>query len=232
MNVNSENRQGWFGKGRQLMADILVVDDDPVYRTIVSRRLEAEGYQVLMATDGEEGLRMAREARPLLILSDQTMPGINGRHFCQIIRSDPDLCLTYFILLTAREGMEERIAGLESGADDYLVKPCDNRELLARIRTGLRLRQLQQENIELAQRNTVLAMIVTLNHEINNQLTCITAASESMLLHKAPDDPDTRKLKIIIECARNIANLVAKIRHIPRISLKTYAGNRQMLDLK
>ncbi|MCC6446824.1 MAG: response regulator [Armatimonadetes bacterium] len=211
--------------------DILVVEDDSVYRMVLVKRLADEGFRILPARDGEEGLRLARESRPEMIVSDLMMPKMDGQTLCEGVRADPELHSTYILLLTAHDGIEAKLSGLESGADDYLVKPCNHRELIARVRVGLRIRKLQRENIDLVRKNTALAMAVTLNHEINNQLAGAMAAAEGLLLSKSPDDPDTRKLNIILQCAANIRDIVARLRNIRQVAIKPYLADREMVDI-
>ena len=115
---------------------ILVVDDDRKVLSLMQRGLAFAGYQVDLAADGEEALRHARDHVPDLVVLDVMLPGIDGIEVCRRLRAgDPDLSV---LMLTARGRVADRIAGLDSGADDYLVKPFDFDELLARIRALLR----------------------------------------------------------------------------------------------
>ncbi|GBD22440.1 Alkaline phosphatase synthesis transcriptional regulatory protein PhoP [bacterium HR29] len=116
-------------------ATILVVEDDEALRFAVRRQLEREGYTVLTAARGDDGLKVARERRPDLIVLDVMLPGLDGMQFCRLLRRDQQ---TPIIMLTALGGESDRVAGLDMGADDYLAKPFSMRELLARIRALLR----------------------------------------------------------------------------------------------
>jgi len=115
---------------------ILVVDDDPNIVDILTFNLKREGYEVISAMDGLEGLKLALGQKPDLILLDVMLPGMNGFEICKEIRKT-DL-LTPILMLTAREEERDRVLGLDSGADDYVIKPFGVRELLARIKTNLR----------------------------------------------------------------------------------------------
>ena len=121
---------------------ILVIDDDGAITTALRRALAFEGYTVDIASDGEEGLRRARDAAPDLIVLDVLMPGIDGFEVCRRLRSADD---TPILMLTARDDVADRVRGLDSGADDYLVKPFAPDELLARVRALLRRREPRQE---------------------------------------------------------------------------------------
>jgi DNA-binding response OmpR family regulator len=114
---------------------ILVVDDHASVRTLVTDYLEEQGYRVLAASDGGEGLQVARRARPDLVLLDIMMPGLDGLGFLQAYRRDH---IAPVILLTARVEETDKVIGLELGADDYITKPFGMKELLARVRAALR----------------------------------------------------------------------------------------------
>lgn len=114
---------------------ILIVDDHASVRTLVADYLSEQGYKVLMASDGNEGLLIARRARPDLVLLDVMMPGLDGFGFLQAYRRDHTAPV---ILLTARIEETDKVVGLELGADDYVTKPFGMKELVARIRAVLR----------------------------------------------------------------------------------------------
>jgi two-component system response regulator MprA len=119
-----------------LVTRILVVDDEPAVQTALSRALRLERYEVAQAADGREALeRLSAMAYEVVIL-DVSMPHIDGLEVCRRLREGGDR--TPVLMLTAREGVDDRVAGLDAGADDYLVKPFALRELLARVRALLR----------------------------------------------------------------------------------------------
>jgi two-component system response regulator MprA len=114
---------------------ILVVDDDPMVATTVQRVLRPEGYDVDIALGGAEALEQAHAHRPDLVVLDLMMPGIDGLEVCRQLRASGNLPI---LMLTARSGTADRVRGLDTGADDYLVKPFAYAELLARVRALLR----------------------------------------------------------------------------------------------
>jgi two-component system response regulator MprA len=126
------------------MTTILVIDDDPSIRSVVSRGLRFEGYQVHVAADGLEALRIAREQPLHMVVLDVMLPHLDGLEVCRRLRRGTNVPI---IMLTARDAVPDRIAGLNSGADDYLVKPFDFDELVARIRALLRRTQTQAEDV-------------------------------------------------------------------------------------
>ena len=121
---------------------ILVVDDDPRIAATVQRVLVYEGWQVQVAADGPSALRSAREDPPDLVVLDVMLPGLDGTEVCRRLRAAGDVSI---LMLTALDGTADRVRGLDSGADDYLVKPFAYEELLARVRAMLRRRALHQE---------------------------------------------------------------------------------------
>lgn len=114
---------------------VLVIEDEERIRQFLQRGLSYEGYRVDIASDGPAGLDLARENPPDLVLLDLMLPGMDGLEVCRRLRSGGDLPI---LMLTAKEAIEDRVAGLDAGADDYLVKPFAFDELLARIRALLR----------------------------------------------------------------------------------------------
>jgi two-component system response regulator MprA len=118
-------------------ARILVVDDDPRIAAAVRRALVYEGYEVDLADDGRQAIDVARERLPDLVVLDVMLPELDGVEVCRRLRAGSDVPI---LMLTARDAVADRVLGLDSGADDYLVKPFAHEELLARVRTLLRRR--------------------------------------------------------------------------------------------
>ncbi|NJL81843.1 MAG: response regulator transcription factor [Chloroflexaceae bacterium] len=120
-------------------AHILLVEDESKLAQFIDLELKYEGYQVTIANDGLEGLTAAREIEPDLILLDWMLPGISGQEICRRLRETGSRIP--IILLTAKDEISDRVAGLDAGADDYIVKPFSIEELLARLRAHLRRNQ-------------------------------------------------------------------------------------------
>jgi DNA-binding response OmpR family regulator len=117
------------------VATVLVVDDEPIVRDVVVRYLRRDGFETLVAADGDTARRLIEEALPALVVLDVMLPGTDGLALCRWIRSRGDLPV---IMLTARGDEADRIVGLELGADDYVTKPFSPRELAVRVQTVLR----------------------------------------------------------------------------------------------
>ena len=121
---------------------ILIVDDNAANLEILQARLAAHNYGIITATDGESGLAMAREEQPDLILLDIMMPKMDGIEVCRHIRADPSLPFIPIIMVTAKTGSKDIVAGLEAGGDEYLTKPVDHAALVARVKSMLRIKEL------------------------------------------------------------------------------------------
>lgn len=124
---------------------ILVIEDEPDIASFIRRGLTYKGYDVEIAADGESGLAAVRERPPDLVLLDLMLPGIDGVEVCRRIRAGADVPI---IVLTARDAVTDKVAGLDAGADDYVTKPFVFDELLARIRAALRRSQPADEVIQ------------------------------------------------------------------------------------
>ena len=124
---------------------ILIAEDDAVSRCLLETTLKLWGYDVTAAPDGSRAWEaLQTEAAPQLVILDWMMPGLDGPEICRRVREAPQTRATYAILLTARDSREDLIRGLQSGADDYLSKPFDRRELRVRVEVGVRILQLQE----------------------------------------------------------------------------------------
>src|SRR4030095_8051788 len=121
---------------------ILIVDDNPTNVKVLQTRLAAEGYEVITAADGDEGLATARQQTPDLILLDVMMPKLDGFEVCRQLRADAGFPFTPIIMVTAMADSRDVVAGLEAGGDEYLTKPVDHAALAARVNSMLRIKRL------------------------------------------------------------------------------------------
>jgi len=129
-------------------ARILVVDDEPFNIDYLQQELEAHGFVIDAAVNGVEALERVAEAPPDLVLLDVMMPELDGISVLRILKRDPETRLIPVVLMTALNAVEDRVRGIEAGADDFLSKPVDDRELLARIRTALSLKRTIDATVE------------------------------------------------------------------------------------
>jgi signal transduction histidine kinase len=170
------------------MAKILVIDDDVTVQLVLKNLLQKHCYEVTIAQNGEEGLYQAQLIQPDLIICDWMMPYLDGLEVCRRVKANPDLSSTYLIILTMRDEICDRIQGLDGGADEFITKPIQPDDLLARVRAGLRssqliqqldrdLRQLRETQAELIHSEKMLSLwqlVAGIAHEINNPVTFIS----------------------------------------------------------
>lgn len=189
----------------QNSAKILIVDDDDRNVRLMESILKANGYSVVKAYDGEQALQVIADERPDLVLLDAMMPKMNGFEVCLRIRKDRATRLLPVIMVTALNALEDKVQALEIGADDFLSKPINRLELLAKMRSVLRTKALHDEveqtkaaleakNQELLKvehlKDSLMQMIV---HDLKNPLTGIMGNIELLLRKGAGCDEDKRR---------------------------------------
>jgi len=125
-------------------ARILIVEDETDIASFIEAELTCEGYRVDVANDGMQGLTLARKINPDLIILDRLLPGLDGIEFCKRIRQHSDVPI---LMLTALDGIDDKVEGLDAGANDYLAKPFSLRELLARVRAQLRQKKTTEKTV-------------------------------------------------------------------------------------
>src|SRR5258708_38217867 len=130
-----------------MSSKILIIEDDQKIAATVKLYLEGEGYEVVVVDNGHEALREARKRSPVLIILDLMLPGINGLDVCRPLRAESDV---YILMLTARTTEQDKLRGLNLGADDYITKPFSPRELVARVRAVLRRQRPEPMQTEIS----------------------------------------------------------------------------------
>ena len=192
------------------MHTILVIEDDPAVRDNIQDLLTAEDYLVVPASGGREGLKEAHLRQPDLIICDVTMPDVDGYEVLRELRLKPDTMTIPFMFVTAKASREDQRAGMDLGADDYLVKPFTAEELLKAVRTRLERRDAHslwyQERIEKLRSN----LSRTLPHELRTPLSCILGYSEFLLeIYDSVEPEELRSmLSEIQESGKRLERLV------------------------
>lgn len=212
---------------------VLVIDDDLSYIELTTMMLKLEGYRVLTATDGGTGWKVLDKENPEVVLLDWNLPEVSGINLIKQIKEENRRTTSpYVIMVTARKEVEYRIEGMEAGADDYLVKPFDRKELLARLRVGLRTVALQREVANQARQKTVVEMAVSISHEIANPLA--TAMLLQQRLGRNPaivEAPNVRDdLELLGKQLQRIETLVRRAQSIENVVSVPYAENITMID--
>lgn len=186
---------------------ILIIEDKPENISILFDFLEQYDYELLVATDGESGLEVAKAKIPDLILLDVLMPGINGFETCRLLKQQLEFKDIPVIFMTALSELENKIAGFEAGGVDYVTKPFQQQELLKRIHTHLTIYDLQRK---LVQKNRELeAFSHTVAHDLKNPLNIIVNSTE--LVEMAYEAGDTIKLQKYLTKVRDTAYKAADI---------------------
>jgi len=214
---------------------ILLAEEDFHSRQLLAKVLSGYGFQVVAAENGAEALQILRsDAHFDLVISDWETGRLDGLELCSEIKSDDRLRRIYFILLSSRSLSGDKVTALNAGVDDCLAKPCDPEELLARIRAGLRIRDLQDEILHLEKKMAVLQLATAAGHEINNPLTIIIGFLELLREAIESGDPPEALLKYIdpmTHQAKRIEAVVAKLISLTEIRTKRYLGDHEMVDL-
>lgn len=184
-------------------AKILIIDDDPDIRDVLTITLLAENYEVIEAADGEEGLARAQTERPDLVIVDYKMPKRDGREVCRQLKKDILLSHIPIIMLTGKGETADKVGGINAGADDYIVKPFEPDELLARIRMTIRRSSRDLEANPLTRLPGNLAILGELQERINaNSLFAVCYVDLDKFKSLNDKYGFERGDKLIQECAR------------------------------
>jgi DNA-binding response OmpR family regulator len=212
---------------------ILLVEDEEDTKMVLTRLLRKSGYEVETAKNGYEALEVLKRFKPHIILADWTMPEMDGVELLNILRNKEEYKSIYYIILTARATLRDKIEGLDTGADDFLVKPTDNQELLARIRAGIRITKLQQELKEAEHNKALVEMAFTTGHQINNPLASLTLSLENLKSELTPEEIEKIRDEIAImeESVKRIKKAVDSLIHLKDPELTNYTDGTHMLKL-
>ncbi|MDR3626083.1 MAG: response regulator [Ignavibacteriaceae bacterium] len=215
------------------MNKVLIVEDEKDTLFILNKLLTKNDYEVFTSTNGQEALEVLNKDVPDVIIADWTMPVMDGLELCNIVKKNEKFKLIYFIILTARASLKDRVTGLDVGADDFLVKPVQNQELLARIRSGIRIHNLQNELKEIEHDRAIVEMACTIGHKINNPLSSL-----DMTLKNIEDDLKTAGKKsfeedfqVINQSIERIKILANDLAHLKNPEIIDYSNDSKMIKL-
>ncbi len=218
------------------MKKILVIDDLPENVFILQDRLIQEGYEVITAYDGNGGIEKAYSTLPDLILLDVMMPDISGFEVCKILVNDERTKHIPIILVTARAGAEDTKEGLEAGAFDYIKKPFNRVELMARVKSALKLSEANKQLLEIEKRTTYVATIVTANHKIKQPLTLLSLSSAALKKELEKDEISREsilnRIKYIDAAIKDITDVLNKLNSITNPELADYAKDVKMIRVE
>jgi len=218
---------------------ILIIDDEPALLLGLTATIRRHGYNVITATDGNEGLRKAREAMPDLILSDVMMPPPNGFELRRLMSLDSALSPIPFIFLTARSNVEDRVSGIREGADDYITKPFETEELIARIEAVFRrvkteqargreqMKVIAQQDMDKL-RNEILQ---NFHHELRTPLTNILMPLELAANNRfSTPEEQSKFISIALNNADRLESLVTDLIMLSNIDHGNLNTVRQPID--
>ena len=215
---------------------ILVVDDQPVNIALMQKKLEREGMTVLTASSGDECLAIVAQDPPDLILLDVMMPGMDGTEVCAALKEHPDTSSIPVIFLTANTSKKDLIEGLAVGAVDYITKPVDLEETLARVRAQLRYHEIFQQNLELTRRLSesrraaaIGALSQGISHNLNNLLGVIYGYLELAKVNVQKPDLVRKHLDKIEDAVTRMTRVIRQVTTVStkmQVSLLPIAADR------
>jgi len=196
---------------------VLIAETAVEVRSYIEDLLASRGYEVISVGDGEEALDKIEEDRPDLVIIDLMLPRVDGLQLCKVLRNKQETKLLPIILLTSKPELEDKAAGFESGADDYIVKPFHPYELLVRVKSLLAMRRLQVQATEAEKleviRELSSALGFEISHSINTILDCANSLESELKIDKDPRllsrvqtiTYHTRRIKMILDKLAEIA---------------------------
>jgi signal transduction histidine kinase len=189
---------------------ILVVDDNLTSLELLSTKLEAEGYEVGKASNGVEGLEKVDTFHPDLILLDVMMPRMDGYEVCRRLKAKEETRYIPVVMLTARTELEDKMMGLELGAEDYMTKPFSLLEVSARVKSLLRMRELQSKLRESEKMAALGEMVDGIAHEVRNPLVTIGGLARRLYSHET-DEEHKRYAESIISGVERLERMIQRI---------------------
>jgi CheY-like chemotaxis protein len=213
---------------------ILIVDDEAHLRKLVAHFLDHAGYEILEAGSAIEALREVEKTRPDLMILDVSMPQTNGFQLAAMLRESPELKRVPIMFLTARKELEDKLLAFNLGAADYLNKPFEGEELVARVSALLRDKREAREEEQNARIETLSQMMITLAHYINNSLMTMMGRAQ-ITTCESPEDVEKLK-KSVLRGGERIRAVVSQLREMAdrkELATTEYVGiEKAMFDIQ
>ncbi len=197
---------------------ILIVDDAVDTVELLRKRFHSEGYDTAEANDGEEALQKVEQYHPDLIVLDVMMPKLDGYEVCRRLKADENTKYVPVLMLTAKGEIENKVKGLEIGADDYLPKPFDYKELSARVKSLLTIKEAREKLVEEEKSEALEKMMDEVAHEIRNPLASIGGFAKRVYDKLPEGDPNKKYMEMIMDDVLKLEDMVKQL-----IELKTVA---------
>jgi signal transduction histidine kinase len=196
----------------------LIVDDAVDTVELLKKRFRSEGYDTEEAYNGEEGLKKVEEYNPDLIVLDVMMPKLDGYQVCQRLKTNENTKYIPVLMLTAKGEVENKVKGLEIGADDYLAKPFDYKELSARVKSLLSIKAAREKLVEEEKSEALEKMMDEVVHEIRNPLVSIGGFAKRVYDRLPEGDPNKKYMEMIMDDVLKLENMIKQL-----VDLKTMA---------
>ncbi|MBE0618246.1 MAG: response regulator, partial [Proteobacteria bacterium] len=201
---------------------ILVVDDNPDNVELLEKRLKAMGYRTCAAYDGEEALVRVAAEEPDLVILDVMMPKLDGFEVCRRLKTDEGTRRIPVIMLTAKREVPDKIRGLDTGADDYVTKPFNPQELMARVRSLLNLRSLHEKRVTEEKLGALGQMAEGVAHEVRNPMVTIGGFARRIRDRLPEDDPLREYAEHIIKEVERLETMVEEIVRFKALMISPY----------
>lgn len=198
---------------------ILIVDDAVDTVELLKKRFSSEGYETAEAYNGEEALQKVPEYRPDLIVLDIMMPKVDGYEVCQKLKADESTRYIPVLMLTAKGEVEHKVKGLDIGADDYMAKPFDYKELSARVRSLLATKKAHEKKVVEEKTDALEQMMDQVAHEIRNPLTSIGGFARKVFNKLPEGDPNRRYMEMIIEDVGVLEGMIKQLIELKSLSI-------------
>jgi len=211
---------------------LLVVDDSPVSSMLVSLILKKHSdYCTVRVLDGQACIKKAKEVKPDLILLDIQMPGMNGIEVCKVLKKDERTRDIPVIFVTASTDNETLKEAFESGGNDYVRKPVNKIELLARIKSVLLHKKMEKKLMEEEKLNGVLEMAGGICHELNQPMQVVSGYSELLLMDIEKDNSVYPYIKMIKEQTDEMGSITKKLMRITKYETRDYIEGSRIIDI-
>ncbi|MCH8170049.1 MAG: response regulator [Bacteroidetes bacterium] len=217
------------------MHKILIIDDLRENVFMLQNKLEKENYKIISAYDGDTGIKKAKKELPDLILLDIMMPRKNGLQVCKELLEEEITKDIPIIMVTAKVAADDIRIGLEAGAFDYIKKPFNNIELLARVRTALKYAEARKVALDLEKKNIFAATVVTANHKIRQPLTLLNLTSAAIKRELEKDEVSKevvlKKINFLEIAVKEINDVLKQLQNIKDPVFSEYTNDIQMIDV-
>lgn len=217
------------------MHKILIIDDLRENVFMLQNKLEKENYKIISAYDGDIGIKKAKKELPDLILLDIMMPRKNGLQVCKELLEEEITKDIPIIMVTAKVAADDIRIGLEVGAFDYIKKPFNNIELLARVRTALKYAEARKVALDLEKKNMFAATVVTASHKIRQPLTLLNLTSAAIKRELEKDEISKevvlKKINFLEIAVKEINDVLKLLQNIKDPVFSEYTNDIQMIDV-